>query len=153
MFYRNQNYLLILVAICGILFYIMPFAKFDYHELPCSIGVLGFRGFELSSGNYIFWILRLFASAFVILAIVSLSLYKKRMLQLKFVMFTFLSNILLIGMNFFSIELLTKQIQYTGKVEYSLWIYIPIVTILFISMAQRGIKKDETIARSLDRLR
>jgi uncharacterized membrane protein YozB (DUF420 family) len=131
----------------------MPFAEFNYHDIPCAIGVMGFSGFDFTEVSWIFWILRIFTSALIVLLATCIFLHKKRTMQLRMVLITFLVNIVLIALYFLFTGTITHKLQYEGLVEYTVYSYIPIITVLLLSIIQRKIKKDEALVRSMDRLR
>ena len=89
-----------------------------------------------------------------ILVIVSLFSYKKRVFQMRLVRFTIFLDIILIALIFFI---------YAGVVERTLFvtpdymseagIYFPLITLVFLILANRYIVRDERMVRSIDRLR
>ena len=92
-----------------------------------------------------------FSSVIALVAIITVFLYKNRRMQIRlcygmlialvfFYIFYFIFN----RQNLSFTELF-KQVQYT--------FVFPFISIIFVYLALRGIKKDEKLVRSLDRLR
>jgi len=78
--------------------------------------------------------------------------YKNRIKQLKMIRFTLLLNILFIGILFFYTNfLIERNLGVTS--QYDFGSYFPIIVLLMILLAKRGIEKDEKLVRSMDRLR
>ncbi len=74
------------------------------------------------------------------------------MVQLKLIRFGLFLNIALIAAIFF---FYTNQISKAvlDDPDYKFGIYLPIITLLFIILAMRGVQKDIKLIRSADRLR
>jgi hypothetical protein len=79
-------------------------------------------------------------------------LFKKRKLQIRLCLYTLLLTVGLIVLS--GIYLIRfKSANEVQLVSYSLYLLIPLVNILLLYLAVRGIKKDELIVKSYDRLR
>jgi hypothetical protein len=157
MIQRLQTIFLFLAAVSCVLMFFFPIAYF-FHE---------------TLGNYKFFItgmqcmdpdprvrvstwfvapLFLAAGLSVILSVVSIFLYRNRPYQIRLVAFNILLNILLIVLIF---------LVYTGKIEsflqitpsYQAGVSFPLLSLLFLILANRWIRKDEALVRSADRLR
>ena len=87
---------------------------------------------------------------FVLLAIISIFSYKKRLKQ-------FVLNRLNIILNFFLLGFFVyRALTISGESllsEKGIGIFVPIVSIVFLSVANKAIKKDEDLVKSVDRLR
>lgn len=138
MIQRIQSVWLLLAAlVAALLFY------FDYYHLP---------GSNLSiSNNYLAIVL---TGLSVLLSLYTLFSYKKRPLQSKLIWLNLLDNVALLAWLFVSINNAKGSIA-TAMDEGSFWIgsFIPVITIILLFMARAGIRKDEKLVRSLDRLR
>jgi hypothetical protein len=96
--------------------------------------------------------LALLAGAVIILTSITLFLYKNRMLQVKMIAVNMLLHAILIALSF---------LYYTGAVEkltgitpvYQMGLFFPIVAMVMLLLANRAIRKDESLVRSADRLR
>lgn len=91
-----------------------------------------------------------------LLALICIFLFKKRRLQLRLTILDLLFSAGLIVVQYFLIQgkedsLINSQMLDTSTYLPAAFIPIPVVILLFL--AARGIRKDEKLVRSLDRLR
>ncbi len=86
-----------------------------------------------------------------VVSLISIFLFKKRKIQLKVILMLFLLNLLLIGIAaFYGISFMSRnQLSLLPRFE----MFIPLINIILIILAWRGIKNDEDLVRSYDRLR
>jgi hypothetical protein len=89
----------------------------------------------------------------IIFALVDIFLYRKRQLQLRVSRFTGLLIIVLIGTMFFAAEEAKKHLGADVNFSYQAGIFLPIISLILIILAGRGIISDERLVRSADRLR
>ena len=91
----------------------------------------------------------LFTGLIVLLHVIVILLYKKRILQIRILVFTIILLLGLFGMFFY--------FTYTGfddaKVAFKVPVAFPIVAVILDWLAIRAIGKDEALIRSLNRLR
>lgn len=93
----------------------------------------------------------------VIIAIAALSLltiflFKNRKLQFRLTILAIVLTLGYLALQYFSIEQFKKDnAVVTGS--YHVSAVLPILSIIFLIMAARGINKDEKLVKSLDRLR
>jgi O-antigen ligase len=88
-----------------------------------------------------------FFSAFI--SFISLLMFKNRKLQLTLGWGNIILNILLIGSFIFSLLNLPG-----GEIpEKGIWTIVPLITIVLLSIANRLIKKDDDLVKSVDRFR
>ena len=158
MLQRLQTLYLAIVAIACILLFFFPLANY-YDEIQ---------------GNYKFFLYGIqsmdpepkvaFSSFFTIplifLVVVSfiftvstIFLYKKRLLQIRICTFNVLTNIVLIMVIFFfyatrikTMTLIEPDYNYVGMV-------LPLISLAFLVLSSRAIRKDEALVKSADRLR
>jgi hypothetical protein len=95
--------------------------------------------------------------ALVLITLVTIFLYKRRILQIRLVAFASLICVFYFGYIFlFGADVAAKDIPVglvlTGT-SYGLAAYFPIAQIFLLYLAQKSIKKDEILVRSSDRLR
>lgn len=157
MLQRIQTVYLFLAALAGILLFFFPLANF-YDEI---LGNYRFfiTGVEPMDPNpkmvFSFWFtspLWIITAAATLLPLVTLLLYNNRILQIRLVAFNILFFILLIVLVF---------LFYAGKVErltqigpaYQEGVFFPLVSLLFLILANRSIRKDESKVKAADRLR
>jgi hypothetical protein len=158
MIQRIQTVYLALATICAICLFFLPFAHFYAGDLKISeyamFGVFNVQSDTLEMNSplgFPFWPL---AALLIIEPLGAIFLYKKRPVQLKFVRLAFLLNLAAIVYLFFAIA----QIQETLYDEsistlYHSGFYMPVAALVFCFLAVRGIKNDEALVKSLDRIR
>jgi hypothetical protein len=80
--------------------------------------------------------------------------FKNRSFQVKLTNIGVLSAIALImGVFFLYIPMIEKKINIVPDYSKAFGIYLPLVALVFLVMANRAIKRDEKLVRSADRLR
>ncbi len=101
---------------------------------------------EPAKGNAIFTMALFFSAGLSFLTII---LYKKRGIQLKLGWLNILLNIILIG------SLLYYLLNLPGDFisEKGIWACVPLLSIALLSIANRLIKKDDDLVKSVDRFR
>jgi len=87
----------------------------------------------------------------LVLIMVTVFKYKKRLLQIKLVNFGILLNIVMIVLMFFYTDKISKDIAVTTK--YEIGSIFPLISLIFMVLALRSIRKDEKMVRAADRLR
>ena len=128
-------YLLIAFIISGGLVFIFPIWKLN-------------DGVEVYATSYILVSSLFFGSA--ILSLIAIFMFKNRKLQFVLGRLAIILNFILLG--FFVYQSLTVS----GEVEASekgIGMFLPIVSIVFLALANKAIKKDEDLVKSVDRLR
>ena len=96
--------------------------------------------------------LAVFVCLICVLTVFSIFKFKNRKIQLKVLKISILLNIVLIvGIFFIYSKLILSQINVDE--EYSISAFLPLFSLVFLVMAFRGVKKDEDLIRSTDRLR
>lgn len=128
-------YLLIASIICGGLIFMFPIWKLN-------------DGVEVYAISNIVVLCLFLVSA--ILSLIAIFMYKNRKLQFVLGRLAIILNFILLG--FFVYQSLTVS----GEVEASekgIGMLLPIVSIVFLALANKAIKKDEDLVKSVDRLR
>jgi hypothetical protein len=161
MIQRIQTIYLALVATFCAAMFCLPMASFkmndsqkyyDLHfNLSKTVNVITGEVYPLSPAKYI----AILVAILFVLTVFIVFLYKNRPLQLKLTQLNILLHILLIGALYFFIEGNIK-LSYTNahiSVTYLIAGYFPPLSLLLLILASRGIKKDEDLVRSSDRLR
>ncbi|MBK7172986.1 MAG: DUF4293 domain-containing protein [Bacteroidales bacterium] len=94
------------------------------------------------------------AIAIAVLAGMSISLFKNRPKQIQLTNIAVLLNILFIlAVLFVYVPLIEKKTGINPDFANGIGIYLPIVSLMFLVLANRAIKRDEKLVRSSDRLR
>ena len=110
-------------------------------------------GENIIPGNWIAQIVLI--SAVCILSLITLFQYKNRKLQLKLGLINYLLIITLIVSTYLSIKstpLLLEDGEALTTIYY-VGFYLPVAALAFLFLANRGIKKDEDLVKSVERLR
>lgn len=107
-----------------------------------------------ASSNYLLFVLYIIIIA---LAAVCIFLFKKRKLQFRLTIFNILFGFGALGYQYYVVQQTANKISTGGVViassSYQLASFLPIVVIILLFLAARGIYKDEKLIKSLDRLR
>jgi hypothetical protein len=89
-----------------------------------------------------------------IMSLAAIFLYKKRMSQARVVRFAILLNIVFIGLVFFVYaRIIETNLMASPDYLDEAGIYFPLISLIFLILANRAIIKDEKLVRSIDRLR
>jgi len=155
MIQRIQSFYLVLTSLLSFLFLEGSFLRF-LNNTGAEI-ILNFKGLWQSEGTE--RLLMKFShlplsSAMILIALLSFTaifFYKKRKLQIKL-------TFILIILDIISIALLTYFTfsiahNYLADLALTARMFIPVLNLIFSVLAYRGIKKDEDLVRSYDRLR
>lgn len=178
MIQRIQSFLLVLAA-CGIaLMFMFPTATFTVTDLGTNtqfgsdLGLVAKHsvmsenttayGFSYLGQNDVpkkgLWIMPVLACIIGAIALVTIFLYKNRMLQMRFVAVAFFINVVYLCLVFlWYVDGFGKAIATMGygvsSPHWSVGTWTPFVTLILLFFAQRGIKRDELKVRAADRLR
>ena len=87
----------------------------------------------------------------IIVSVTAIFLFKKRRIQIKLAGAVMLLAIFSIGLMLYGIFLVTREYQVGIVPVYRM--FIPVLILIFGILAYAGIRKDENLVKSLDRLR
>ena len=152
-------YLLITSVLTGLIAYFDIAIYYSNDERIFNyklLGMVGFGSYEsFVPGNWIVQAALVAVSA--LLALYSLFMFKNRKLQLKLGQFNYLLLVAIILSVYFSVKNMTNldPLNEVENLKAVYWIgfYLPVAAIAFQFLAIRGIKKDEALVKSVDRLR
>lgn len=105
------------------------------------------------------WPLVVLAIVVGVVALVSVFFYKNRVAQMRVVAVAFLLNVVYVFLVFFwAVDAYAKTVAQAmnaadPQVTWYVGAYAPIVSLVFLVLAHRGIKRDEMKVRAADRLR
>ena len=149
MIQRIQTVYLLIVAILMVVMMSFPVGYF-YTETSVSdmtnLAVMAPDG----SVNYAPWALFAILMVVAIVALVTIFLYKKRMLQIRLTIF---STILLIGYYATLVTFIFMLKEESMTFSLSWTVCLPLVAIILNWLAIRAIGKDEVLVKAYDRLR
>lgn len=156
MLQRIQSIYLFLVSLAMGLMFAFPISTYygDLHTFKLSL--LGIENLVPSSENlfqnYFTLPLLIFVLLLCMLALITIFQFKNRKRQLKIIKANILLNIILIvGIFLIYSKLILSQVEVSE--EYKIGAFLPLFSLILLVMAYRGVKRDEEIIRSADRLR
>lgn len=138
--------MLISAILIGFLF-ALPFAEIAANDKFYLFNIKGilYNGEVVEDGLPIM----LFVGLILLLHIVAIFLYKKRILQIRFLVFSILLMLGLFGMFYFFTYYSFKG----ADVSFNIAVVFPLIAIILDYLAIRNIGKDEALVRSIDRIR
>ena len=158
MIQRSQTVYLLLAAICGGLTFFLPYAQYFAEKTKLAeYGMFGLvnlvNGAMESTGPYMFpaWVFGVFS---VLVPLIAAWMYRNRPVQGKVARLASLVNLGYVVYLFFAID--TLKLEHYGesaRVLFHAGFFAPVAAIAFTFLAVRGIRKDEALVKSLDRLR
>jgi hypothetical protein len=153
MIQRIQTLFLLAAVALQILILSLPLAHFILPEINVKLFSIGFKEAteeaDLLLATSPLYIL---CWAILVLKIITIFLYKKRILQIRFCIYTILLNVGLIGMLILSISNFLKNNPVDAH-NYTAGLVIPLANIILLYLAFRGIRKDELLIKAYERLR
>lgn len=183
MIQRIQSFYLVLAVVCIVLMFRFPIATYTSAtvngDVSAALQLTNAKSIIADNGaDYHFvgddmvkfggkWILTAIAGIAGIIALVSIFLFKNRVLQMRVVAFAFLFNVVLLFLIFFwAINGTGGNGGYLGALQSTGLMggdiatnmltpgtIAPILSVILLFLAQRAIKKDELKVRAADRLR
>lgn len=154
MLQRIQTVYLLLASIAiGLLFF------FPVTELLVNKSFLflfRYRGlYELKGGAEILSVssipLAILLSINLLIAIISIFLFKNRALQMRLCVINIILLLGAVGVIYFYIAIAFSK--FLAVVHYTVFAFMPIIAAILTYLAFRGIRKDELLVRSVDRIR
>ena len=135
-------YLLLASIISGVLIFVFNLWK----SIKKDIFALDL----LNSESYLLKVIPILFLVSAILAFVAIFIFKNRKLQFVIGRLTILVNLILLGLLIYVSLTLPGEAAVSEK---GIGMFIPILAILLVVLANKAIKKDEDLVKSVDRLR
>ena len=160
MIQRVQTLYLFLVVILSAVMFFTPIGGF-YNKTTLEVYDLTFMGVFLQDNMQTVetnpsvmpvWGLSILTAVIPVIALISIFLYRKRVLQARFNVFNILLMVGYYALLFFYIWI-GKQKLHADESFLCIPSSFPLISIILSALAIRGILKDEALVRSLDRLR
>ncbi len=85
-----------------------------------------------------------------LLILINIFLYKNRKLQIKLNNLTIFVLIVLLGLSIYQVGLLSGEKSFSEK---DIKLLVPVISIVFLLIANKYIKRDERLVKSVDRIR
>lgn len=162
MIQRVQSVYLLLVMICQATLFATSLATFSSYENSYYLGLTGFyklssAGEELLVNSYALMALDILIIVYSAVVIFS---FKNRKKQIRLAGFNMLLLSGFILLMFFSFDNARSVLNISATAQtaelsttYGLGMILPLLSLLFCFLAIRGIRKDEELIRSADRIR
>jgi drug/metabolite transporter (DMT)-like permease len=154
MIQRIQTVYILIAAILISLIFFFPFSSFVI-EQDMSVYHLSLKGLipDAANSKPLFRVIPLIClvAAIVIIDILTIDHFKKRMLQIRFCIANIVLLVGLQGLMFYYANVSSRQLG--SHVTYSIIFIFPLISAILTYLAIRGIAKDEALVRSMDRLR
>jgi len=93
------------------------------------------------------------AGTSIALSLITIFMFKNRRRQIRLISFNVLCDLLLMIWLFYSIYKDMTDTERSVSGYYWIGLFLPLICIILLTMARIGIKKDEKLVRSMDRLR
>lgn len=136
MIQRIQSVYLFLAAVAAIAFLFVPFGKINMNGATIVMKASLVIYFDILCG------------LITTVSIISIFLFSNRKLQVKIIAVAILLSVALIGLAIYAIVLHQKD-QY----QFGPAVIIPVFVLVFNFLAYKGVKHDEHLVKSMDRLR
>jgi len=158
MIQRIQTLYLSLAFIAIALLFAFPLAQFFAENGAYVFSITGLKNMVPGDPDtfkpLIFLPLIIVAVGIALLALFAIFQYKNRSFQIKLTSIGVLAAIgLIMGIFFLYIPMIEKKINIIPDYSKAFGIYLPLVALVFMVMANRAIKRDDKLVRSADRLR
>jgi len=158
MIQRIQTVYLSLTVVAIALLFAFPLAQFFSENGTYIFSITGLKNMVPGEPDafkpVLFLPMIIVAVGIALIALFAIFQYKKRSFQVKLTNIAVISAIALImGIFFLYIPMIEKKINIIPNYLDSIGIYLPLVALVFMVMANRAIKRDEKLVRSADRLR
>lgn len=158
MIQRIQTLYLFLAFLAIALLFAFPLAQFFSETGTYIFSITGLKnmvpGEPDAFNSMVFLPMVIVAIGIALLVLFTIFQFKKRALQIKLTSVgVFASIVLIMGIFFLYIPMIEKKINIVPNYLDSIGIYLPLIALVFIVMANRAIKRDEKLVRSADRLR
>lgn len=148
MIQRKQTLFLLAVSIISAILIFTPFQYLNINDKLEAICLMPGCSPEIINSNiYAPMLLNLLS---LVLSLIIIFQYKKRVLQYKLSNLLALINVFIIGL-FFLLSYVKDVVS--GTISFSFGAFLPSISVIFAFLASHFIKKDEELVRSADRIR
>jgi len=156
MIQRIQSLYLFVVAVsCTLLFFFPMINYIDPVQGTYKLFATGMKSYSDLPGLLFFWEtfpLFILVITSLILALITIFLYKRRKIQFLLVNINVLVNVLVVALVFLLYSRIFENRLHIPS-TYEFGMYIPLISLVFLVLASRAIRKDEALVKSSDRLR
>lgn len=160
MIQRIQSVYLALAALISA-FMLIPFGKWPLAKFYGETVTLHFHSLYIENlipgevspfSDYFTWPLVAGLVLVVVFALISIFLYKNRSTQMLWIKVNIFISLVILGGYFFGyIPILEKDLNTLAIYNFSS--FFPALILMFLVLAYRGVKKDDKLVKSMDRIR
>ena len=151
MIQRIQSLYLFLAAVALSLIFFFPLANLSNNQDVIIFNISGFSKFSILEHTPT-WPLMGLNIFSILLTVVVIGLFKKRLLQIRLTRIALMVNLGFIALMYFVYgDHLAKQIKM--EINYELGSMLPLIALVFHVLAMYAINKDERLIKSIDRIR
>ena len=145
-------FLLFATALIGFMLF-SPIAKIvrKADEVLFELGFKGLTGIDDLSSSFNSLPMSILIAICLAICIITIFLYKKRMLQIRLCIGNIVLLIGLEGLMFYYVRAAQQALD--GIASYTIVFIFPLVAAILVFLALRGIARDEALVKSLNRLR
>lgn len=160
MIQRIQSVFMLVVVLCGILFFLFPIATYFsesgyYKFFLYGVSDMSHDPFgEITSKLFSFWFtmpLLIIQVLIIILAGFTIFKFKRRVFQMRLNRLNVFLNVILVGGIFLFSTIIEDRVN--ASPDYGIGNVLPLISIIVLFLANNSIRKDERLIRSADRLR
>jgi len=151
MLQRIQTVYLLIIAVLISLMLFMPLAVLQAGNDFYTFDVFGVMSVASSEIIFSTWGLFVLTALIALLALVTIFCYKKRMLQIRLCIFNAILMLGFYGFFIYLVFVMKQQLDVSINVRIAL--SFPVICLILDYLAIRNIGADETLVRSLERLR
>lgn len=148
MIQRKQSLFLLAVALISALLLFVPFQIFKTADKEWPVCLLPGCSADVVNGSVYAPMSLTFVS--IVLALITIFLFRNRVLQYKLANLLGLVNVFIVGL-FFLLGFIKPELQ--GEVHFKAGAFVPVINAVLAFLAAYFIKKDELLVRSADRIR
>ena len=90
------------------------------------------------------------------LAVRVITLYQKRKIQMRLIRLLQVFVIIILGAQYWSVHVTNQLLEFQGHnttVSYGIGLVLPVISFILLGMSYRGVKKDDELVKSVDRIR
>jgi hypothetical protein len=158
MIQRIQSLFLLIALVCSVLLFLFPLAGIYGDTSTYLFYIYKFQNQvpgEVSQFNDMAVIpLAAINGLMGLIVLISIFMYKNRMLQMRLVRLAIFLDIILVALIFFIYAgIIERTLFVTPDYMSETGIYFPLAALVFLILANRYIQRDERMVRSIDRLR
>lgn len=152
MIQRIQSIYLALAILSLGLTYVFPFASYVLADATYIFGISGvyFDGARLNTIPF-----HVIVPLLILVLAVTLLIYKKRPVQVRLGRLSYILLLALVVLVYLQVDDVLENFKSTEEVRlvFGLSTFLPVIALVFIFLANRAIRKDEELVKSVDRLR